>query len=300
MKPGKNNISFTTQGITYKGHLFLPQDYQEGNKFPGVIVTGSWTTVKEQMPDLYASRLAEKGFATLTFDFRYYGESGGEPRQYESPQTKIEDIKHALTFFETLDAVDPNKIGGLSICASAGYMATAVAEDSRFKSFVAVAPWLHDAELVKAMYGGDEGVKEKIDRGNKSREKYEKTDEMDYVPACSATDSKAAMYGAVFDYYLNPKRGAIPQWKNQFALMSWPEWLEFSAMPKAKEITVPALFVHSENAAIPDGAKKFFKDIPGKKDFFWTQGTQFDFYDNDEQVNKSVALAALHLEKMYI
>lgn len=296
MNPGKNNIAFTSEAEELKGHLFLPQSYKEGSKLPAVIVTGSWTTVKEQMPDLYAARLSEKGFAALTFDFRFYGESGGQPRQYESPQNKIKDIKNAVSFLETLDSVDPDKINALSICASAGYMASAVAEDPRFHSFVAVAPWLHDAELVKEIYGGEEGVQEKITRGNKAREKYEQTKEVDYVPACSATDPLAAMYGDAFDYYLNPKRGAISEWKNQFAVMSWPEWLQFSAMPKAQDIKVPALFVHSHEAAIPQGAQKFFDRITSKKDFFWTQGTQFDFYDQDEQVTKSVALATLHFK----
>src|SRR5215204_3898365 len=35
---------------------------------PGVLVTGSWLTVKEQMPDLYARQLADLGYTAFTFD----------------------------------------------------------------------------------------------------------------------------------------------------------------------------------------------------------------------------------------
>ncbi|GAB3894842.1 hypothetical protein GCM10029964_073870 [Kibdelosporangium lantanae] len=42
-----------------------------------VVVTGSWLTVKEQMPDLYAARLAARGFLAVTFDFAGFGASGG-------------------------------------------------------------------------------------------------------------------------------------------------------------------------------------------------------------------------------
>ncbi len=109
------------------GNLYLPTSYKAGDKLPAVVVAGAWTTVKEQMPELYAKRLVEQGFATLTFDFRLWGESGGELREYESPQKKIEDIKNAVTYLRSLPMIDANRIGGLGVCASAGYMAQAIA-----------------------------------------------------------------------------------------------------------------------------------------------------------------------------
>ena len=41
--------------------------------------------------------LAERGLAALAFDHRFFGESGGEPRQFENPAAKIEDIRNAVT-----------------------------------------------------------------------------------------------------------------------------------------------------------------------------------------------------------
>jgi hypothetical protein len=46
-----------------------------------VLVTGSWLTVKEQMPDAYPAVLAEPGFTAVTFDFAGFGQSGGDLRQ---------------------------------------------------------------------------------------------------------------------------------------------------------------------------------------------------------------------------
>jgi hypothetical protein len=71
---------------------------------PGLVVTGSWFTVKEQMPDRYAAELAARGYTVLTFDFAGFGESGGEPRQTEMPVRKVTDISAAAHFLGTCRA----------------------------------------------------------------------------------------------------------------------------------------------------------------------------------------------------
>lgn len=59
---------------------------------PTVAVTGSWLTVKEQMPDRYARALAERGFTAVTFDFSGFGTSPSTPAQGELPSRKIAEI----------------------------------------------------------------------------------------------------------------------------------------------------------------------------------------------------------------
>jgi hypothetical protein len=117
------------------------------------------------------------------------------------------------------------------------------------------------------------------------------------VLATSKTDKTAVMYGNI-DYYQNPRRGAIPQWSNQFAVASWVEWLTFNPMPVAKQINVPTLFIHSEKAAIPNGARQFFAAIPVKnKQMDWLPDrTQFDFYDQEATVKQSVTLITNYLQ----
>ena len=217
-------VRFTGEGAPMVGDLYLP-DRGAADRLPALVVTGSWITVKEQMPAEYAKRLAEAGYAALTFDFRGYGESGGAPRQYESPARKSKDIASAVSFLATHGRVDSSRIGLLGVCASTGYAAEVAATDERVRTLALVAPWLHDGPLVRAMYGGEEGVRERAERGRSARARWERTGEVEVVPAASNTDRSAAMYweGDFLDYYLNPSRGAIPRWSNRFAVMSWPE-----------------------------------------------------------------------------
>lgn len=273
--------------------MFLPPDFDANKQYPGIVVAGTWTSVKEQMSDRYAERLAKQGFVTLDYDFRNYGESEGEPRQLESATLKIEDNRSAITYLSTLPFVDSERIGALGICASAGYMSGTVASNARVKSLALVAPWLHDAALVRAIYGGEAGVQHRLDLADAARRKYEITGEVEYVPACDPNNPDAAMPFPL-DFYLNPTRGALPQWTNRFAVMGWREWLEFDGIQYGAQLHAPLLIVHSEAAAVPDGAKAFFAAVTAPKDIFWTQGEQLDFYDQEPQVSKSVEAVRNH------
>lgn len=294
-KPGINRVTFQSEGETLVGNLYLPATYKAGDRVPTIVVTGAWTTVKEQMPAIYAQRLVDRGFATFAFDFRYWGESGGTPRQYESPPAKVQDIKNAAVFLKSLSAVDGDRIGGLGICASAGYMAQAVAEDANFKSFATVAAWLHEPKSLQALFG-KETVQRRMKIGKAARQQFDRTGKVEYVPAYAQSDSSAAMSGNV-SYYGSKERGVIPQWTNRFAVMSWHEWQAFNGVEIASKIKAPTLMVHSDGSALPDNARKFYSQLSGQKQLVWTNGQHLDFYDRDPQVSTAVAALATHFQK---
>jgi hypothetical protein len=290
-QPGANRVTFQSQGENLVGVLYLPTRYKTGDKLPAIVVAGAWTTVKEQMPELYAKKLSEQGFAALAFDFRYYGESGGTPRQLESPSAKVQDIKNAITYLQTLSVVDGERIGGLGICFGAGYMARVAAEDSRLKSFATVAAWLHDARSLDKLFGADL-IQQRMQAGLAAQKKYAQTGVVEFAPAFTTEKNPiAAMTGQPI-YYGNPQRGSIPAWKNQFAVQSWVEWIQFDALAVAPKVTTPALFVHSDGSALPENVKRFYNTMPGEKKLVWLQGNHFDFYDQPSHVNRAVQASA--------
>ena len=274
-------VQFISEGLVLKGNLHLPAGFSETKTYKGIVVTGSWTTVKEQMPDLYAVKLAEQGFVALTFDFRNYGESEGQPRNYEVPEMKAQDILNATSYLHTLSFIDKDNVGGLAICASSGYMALALANGADLKAVNFVAPWLHNAEIAKLIYGGSDGVNDKIKKSENAKSAFAQNGKIEYVPAISTTDKEAAMFGD-FDYYLNPKRGAIKEWGNQFAVMAWKGWLQFDPIQYASKINIPVQLIHSQSAAVPMGAEEFYKNLKGAKNVIWVdKASQFDFYDQE-------------------
>ena len=76
------------------GVLYLPPDR---DAVAAVVTTGPLTSVKEQATGNYAQALAERGFAALAFDHRTFGESEGDPRQFENPEGKAGDVSAAVT-----------------------------------------------------------------------------------------------------------------------------------------------------------------------------------------------------------
>lgn len=292
-------VNFDSEGMKLTGNLYYPKSFDANKSYPAIVVSGSWTTVKEQMAGLYAEKLAEEGFITLAFDFRNFGESEGQPRFYESPALKKTDIENAVTFLESLPVVDNAKISAFGVCAGAMYTLMAASEDKRIRSVVTVASWLHDAEAVKLFYGGEEGVNAKITAAQTAKKDYAENGNVQYIPTISTEDESAAMYGP-YDYYLNPKRGAIKEWSaDQFAVMSWEDWLTTDPMPSASNLTAPTLMIHSDGAVLPQYTKNYFERIATyDKRLHWMDTEldspfhQFSYYDQDAEVKESVKEAA--------
>ncbi len=67
-------VSFSNQyKMKVAGNLFLPKNMKEGDKYPAIIVGHPMGAVKEQSANLYATKMAERGFVTLSIDLSFFG-----------------------------------------------------------------------------------------------------------------------------------------------------------------------------------------------------------------------------------
>jgi uncharacterized protein len=263
---------------------------------PAVLVTGSWLTVKEQMADHYARALAERGYTAITFDFAGWGQSGGDPRQAEIPARKIADINAAARQVSTLSFVRPGAVGYLAICASAQYALAAMADGAPIGSFASVAGWFHDTASVAPFYGGAEGVALRLARARAALDEYLATGEVRTVPAYENGNDRAGMFFEL-DYYAGPGRGAVPAWTNAMAEFSWLYWLTFDGLSAAPRVSVPALFVHSDDCVLPGNVKVVRDRLTGPSELVWAHGSQTDFYDQPDQVSLAVDAADRHFRR---
>jgi fermentation-respiration switch protein FrsA (DUF1100 family) len=95
--------------------------------------------VKEQSANLYATKMAERGFVTLSLDLSFWGESEGQPRNAVSPDIYAEDFSAALDFLGTRPFVDKDRIGVIGICGSGSFAISAAKIDPRMKAIATVS-----------------------------------------------------------------------------------------------------------------------------------------------------------------
>ncbi len=286
-------VTFTNEGATLSGTLYLPEGH-DGTALPTVVVTGAWTSVEEQMPSVYAEEMVDRGFAAFTFDFRGWGKSGDLPedtRFVESPAAKTSDIRAAFDFVATLPEVDPTRINGLGICASAGYMVDASAGNARVARVGLVAPWLQNQEIVNAVYGGAEGVDGLIEMGRAA-----KAAGGQIIPAAGPEGATGVLM-PIGGYYYEQDRGAIPAYDNQWNNAGWEGWLTYYPADHGNRLTQPLAIVHSEAAAIPQGVRAFLQNYTGDATLrMLEEVTQFDFYDSPEDVTRAADTIAGHFK----
>ncbi|GAA2007279.1 alpha/beta hydrolase [Catenulispora subtropica] len=96
-----DSITFVNNGNTVVGNLFKPDGFQQGTRYPAIVITQPIGAVKEQVSTTYAKLLAAQGFIALVFDASYQGEIGGEPHFSDFPSARVEDIRCAVDFLST-------------------------------------------------------------------------------------------------------------------------------------------------------------------------------------------------------
>ncbi|HEY8235305.1 MAG TPA: alpha/beta hydrolase, partial [Gaiellaceae bacterium] len=259
-----------------------------------VVAVGPLTSVKEQAAGTYAQAMAERGYAALAFDYRYFGESEGRPRQFENPDANIEDIKNAATALLADERLTGRPLFGLGVCFGAGPMARSVAEDPRFRAFAGVAGVYTDNAKTRANMGN--AYRAKIDRGLAAERKWLETGEAEIIPAVASDGGDVAMpLREAYEFYGTP-RGGVPNYVNGYAVQSLAHSLPFDARSAADAINVPVLIVHSEKALAPDLAHAFFAAVKSPKQELWLESQgQIDFYDDPRLVTPAADAVAAFL-----
>jgi fermentation-respiration switch protein FrsA (DUF1100 family) len=137
----------TVKKVTFKnqyrmkvtGNLYIPKNLDRSRKHAAIVVGHPMGAVKEQSANLYAQKMAEQGFVTLSLDLSFWGESEGPPRNAVSPDMYSEDFSAAVDFLRSQAVVDRERIGALGICGSGSFVVSAAKIDPRMKAIATVS-----------------------------------------------------------------------------------------------------------------------------------------------------------------
>jgi alpha/beta superfamily hydrolase len=91
------------------------------------------------LPD-YAERFVTAGFSVLIFDYRYLGESEGQPRQLINIHKQREDIRNAILFLKKHESINREKIVLWGTSLGGGHVIEVAANDPTIAAVIAQIP----------------------------------------------------------------------------------------------------------------------------------------------------------------
>jgi len=291
-------VEFGADGITLVGDLRAPS---ASGRVPGLVFTGPFTGVRDQVTGLYAERLAAAGFATLAFDHRNFGESGGRPRRHEDPHGKLADLRAAVSFLRERPEADPERIGAVGICLGGGYALKFAAFDPRVKAFAGIAGAYNTPYAMRSGMGRD-GYRQVLASLTATAEEQDRGRQVQYLPAVAA-EGEAAMPGEEPFAYYGTSRGASAYWENSVTRASVRELLTVDNMAGADFLSpTPGLIVHGVEDAYcsPEGAREAYQRMGEPKRMVWLDAKlHIDLYDTEPYLTQAVeAVTAFLAERL--
>ena len=124
-------------GIELGAWLFLPQG--DGAR-PAVTMAHGFAGTKQHGIERFAQAFAAAGFVVLVHDHRNFGTSGGELRGDVDPARQVADWRRAISYLETRQEVDPERIGIWGTSYAGGHAIVLGATDRRLRCVVAQVP----------------------------------------------------------------------------------------------------------------------------------------------------------------
>jgi len=290
-------ISFTTQyQTTVAANLFYLKN-QSNSAAPAIVVGHPMGAVKEQSANLYATKLAEQGFITVSIDVPFWGGSEGKPRNAVLPDLYAEAFSAAVDYLGTqnLTSVDRERIGGLGICGSGSFVISAAKLDPRFKA-IATASMYDMGTLARQGLQNSTSVnqlKETIAEASQQRWTEIDSGETQYTSGTlnHLTSNATAVEREFFDYYRTERGeftpvGSTPELTTHPTLSSFTKFVNFYPFNGIDTISPrPLLFISGDQAHSREFSEDAYSRAAEPKELLWVPGAgHVDLYDRTELI----------------
>lgn len=112
------DLTFASQNEQCAAWLYLPEG---AGPYPCVVVAHGIGAIRQVRLPAYAESFTQRGYAMLTFDYRHWGESEGQPRYLCSISSQLEDIGAAIDCVRNRAEIDARRIALLGTSFGGGH-----------------------------------------------------------------------------------------------------------------------------------------------------------------------------------
>jgi fermentation-respiration switch protein FrsA (DUF1100 family) len=243
----RRDVTFPSKGVNCAGWLYVPDDLEEGEQRPAIVMAHGFSAVKEMYLSNFAERFEEAGFVVLVFDYRYFGDSEGEPRGRLIPAEQHEDYKNAITWVSQRPEVDAEAVGAWGSSYSGGHVLHLAAFDKRIKAAVSQVPlvdgWANAQRLMRP-----DLFEEFVEMLAQDRLQRYAVGEGASVPVVAPEGEPSALpTPESYEWFTSAGESIAPNWRNEVSLESMEAFLEYNPEANIHRISpTPLLMVVAE------------------------------------------------------
>jgi fermentation-respiration switch protein FrsA (DUF1100 family) len=284
-------VTFQNQDrMTIAGNLFIPKSLNRSVDLPAIVVGHPMGAVKEQSANLYATKLAEQGFITVSLDLVFWGGSEGEPRNAVLPDLYAESFSAAVDYLGTQEFVDRERIGALGICGSGGFVISAAKLDPRMKA-IATSSMYNMGDVNRNGLRRSRSVEQRKEFiAAAAQQRWIEVDggETQYIDGTpnQLTTNSTAVDREFYDYYRTSRgeftpAGSSPNITTKRTVSSNVKFMNFYPFNDIETISPrPLLFISGDQAHSREFSEDAYARAAEPKELFWVPGAgHVDLYD---------------------
>mmetsp|Transcript_15224 Transcript_15224/g.33320 ORF Transcript_15224/g.33320 Transcript_15224/m.33320 type:complete len:167 (+) Transcript_15224:321-821(+) len=134
--------------------------------------------------------------------------------------------------------------------------------------------------------------------GITARKLYDETGEARVIQAASVTEDAAMPMQIAVDYYCDPDRALVSNYRNEVALMYREKWQEYDSMLVAPKHSLPLCMIHGKQSFAVESGMAFYDSVATSsenKSLHWINSLPHtDFYDNPDAIKEIGGILSGH------
>ncbi|MGO9763768.1 MAG: alpha/beta hydrolase [Solirubrobacteraceae bacterium] len=132
--------TFNSCGTRCAGSFYAPSN-GDRDRLPCVVLGHGLGGIQGLGLTAFARRFAEAGVAAFTFDYRFFGDSCGRPRQLVDHLSQLDDWRAAVAHVRALPEIDADRVALWGTSLGGAHVIALAAEDSRIAAVVSLIPF---------------------------------------------------------------------------------------------------------------------------------------------------------------